>query len=501
MPSGTSLLTEWPDGRGPRRFQRRDSARLVAALGAALSFRPTLVRRTRRDQALATGTAAVFGAVAGTGTEALVAALARRMGDREGAARGVVIGAGAVAIVGQLPAHSNSAVAFAGSFCRVCGISAIVGSVAPMQKEGDPLHDPRAVAAAGAVGMAALVGWKQLMKRSRPRRARMTEWPDADYLPTVSIGPDSLIPQETLDFEASRFLAGTEHGLPTDPIRVFVGVHSAPTVEARAELAVRELARLGAFERSRIVVISATLRGYVNPIIPDAVEHFARGDCACVVIQYYDKRTLFMPLKVGIAARTHRELLRQLVRHRGEAEVMVYGESLGAWASQNVFRTGGTAALDALGVSRALWIGTPYFSLLRRDFERGKLPVDERVDTVRATDLVEEDPPHGERLRFVFATVHRLFRMTALHRPKDEFILVTNFLLEERPHGDERPVMQPNPAVYEGPGDSIAMCSLCRRARRRDRRGWDWVPAYVERSPARVAYGVCETCRNKLVSG
>ena len=191
-----------------------------------------------------------------------------------------------------------------------------------------------------------------------------------------------------------------------DPIRVFVGVNSAPTVEERAELAVRELARLGAFERSRIVVISATLRGYVNPIIPDAVEHFSGGDCACVVIQYYDKRTMLMPAKVPIAARTHRELLRQLVRHRGDAEVMVYGESLGAWASQNVFRSGGTAALDALGVSRALWIGTPYFSLLRRDFERGKLPIDERVAMVRATDLVEEDPPDAERARFVF--LHRM---------------------------------------------------------------------------------------------
>jgi uncharacterized membrane protein len=386
--------------------KRRDSARLVAGLGAGLSFRPTLVRRTKRDQFIATSTAAVFGAVAGTGTEALVAALARRMGNREGAARGIVIGAGAVAIVGQLPAHRSSAVAFAGSFARVCGISAIVGSVAPMQKEGDPLHDPRKVAAATAAGIGALVGWKQLMKRSRPRRARMTEWPDPDYLPTVSIGPDSLIARESLDFEASRFLVGAEHGLPLDPIRVFVGVHSAPTVEARAELAVSELARLGAFERSRIVVISATLRGYVNPIIPDAIEQFSGGDCACVVIQYYDKKTLLMPLKVGIAARTHRELLRRLVRHRGDAEVMVYGESLGAWASQNVFRAGGTAALEALGVSRALWIGTPYFSLLRRDFERGRLPVDERVATVRATDLVDEDPPDAEQLRFVF--LHRM---------------------------------------------------------------------------------------------
>ncbi len=387
-------------------MQRRDSARLVAALGTALSFRPTLVRRTKRDQFIASSTAAVFGAVAGTGTEALVAALAGRMGDREGVARGIVIGAGAVAIVGQLPAHKNSGVAFAGSFARVCGISAIVGSVAPAQKEGDPLHDPRKVAMATAAGIGAYAGWKQLMKRSRPKRTRMTEWPDAEYLPTVSWGPSSVIPQETLDFEASRFLAGTEKGLPVDPIRVFVGVHSAPTVEARAALAVRELARLGAFERKRIVVISATLRGYVNPVIPDAIEHFSQGDCACVVIQYYDKRTMLMPAKVPIAARTHRELLRQLVRHRGDAEVFVYGESLGAWASQNVFREGGTAALDALGVTRALWIGTPYFSLLRRDFERGKLPTDERVATIRATDLVDSEPEDAHKLRFVF--LHRM---------------------------------------------------------------------------------------------
>jgi uncharacterized membrane protein len=387
-------------------LERRDSGLLVGALGLALSFRPSLMRRTRRDQVLVSATAFAFGAIAGTWTEALIRELARRTGVREDTARGTVIGAGAVAIIGQLPAHRNSAVALGGSIARVAGISAIVGTVAPKRVGGDPLRDPRKRFALWTVGVGAYIGWQQLLKHSKPRRARMTEWPDADYLPTVSIGPDSLIPRETLDFEASRFLAGTEKGLPTDPIRVFVGVHSAPTVEERAELAVRELERLGAFQRSRIVVISATLRGYVNPIIPDAVEHFSRGDCACVVIQYYDKRTILMPAKVPIAARTHRELLRRLVRHRGAAEVMVYGESLGAWASQNVFRTGGTAALDALGVSRALWIGTPYFSLLRRDFERGKLPIDERVGTVRATDLVDADPEDAEKLRFVF--LHRM---------------------------------------------------------------------------------------------
>ncbi len=387
-------------------MERRDSARLVAALGLGLSFRPSLVRRTGRDQFLVSAASAGLGAFAGSVTERIVGQVARLMGDREPAARSVVVGAGFVAILAELPASRNSAVAFGGTIARVAGISAIVGSVAPMRRDDDPLHNPRALAAAAATGAVALVAWKQLMQRSRPRRPRMTEWPDAEYLPTVSIGPDSLIPQDTLDFEASRFLAGTETGLPVDPIRVFVGVKSAATVEERAELAVRELDRLGAFERPRIVVISATLRGYVNPIIPDAIERFAGGNVSCVVIQYYDKRTMLMPTKVPIAARTHAELLRRLVRHPGKAEVAVYGESLGAWASQNVFREGGTAALDALGVSRALWIGTPYFSLLRRAFERGKLPVDDRVATIRATDLVDEDPADAERLRFVF--LHRM---------------------------------------------------------------------------------------------
>jgi len=95
------------------------------------------------------------------------------------------------------------------------------------------------------------------------------------------------------------------------------------------------------------------------------------------------------------------------------------------------------------------------------------------------------------------STVYRLFRMTALQRPREDFILVTNFLLEERPHGDERPITPPDAAVYDG--DKIAMCSLCRRTRGRRRRRWDWVPAYVERPPAGLAYGVCESCQKKLV--
>ena len=85
-------------------------------------------------------------------------------------------------------------------------------------------------------------------------------------------------------------------------------------VEQRARIAVDELERLGAFARRRILVCSPTLRGYVNPIPVAAEEHLSLGDVASVVVQYHDRRTLLMPAKVPIAARTHRALLEELRR-------------------------------------------------------------------------------------------------------------------------------------------------------------------------------------------
>jgi uncharacterized membrane protein len=133
-----------------------------------------------------------------------------------------------------------------------------------------------------------------------------------------------------------------------------------------------------------------------------AEEHLSRGNVASVVVQYHDKRTLLMPAKVPIAARTHRALLEELRRRVPPAgpEVCVYGESLGAWASQNVFRRGGVRALDEAGVARALWVGTPYFSRLPRLLAKGEAPSDARVGTVRTKELLAGEGDRG--WRFVF---------------------------------------------------------------------------------------------------
>ena len=386
-------------------MQRRDTARLTGALALAVSFAPSLLRRRRREQLAVSAASAALGAVAGAGTEVAVMRLATRIEGGEPAARAVLIGTGALATLAELSASPVSGVALAGTVARVGGICALIGAVAPVRDRTAPLEDPRTAVAALAVGAAGFAGWRALAKRAGPAKVRFAQYPAERWLDSVSGGAGSALPRERLDFEGTRFLGTAPGDLPQDPIRVFAGVRSAGSIEERCRLAVDELERLGAFRRARILVCSATLRGYVSPVPVEAEEHLSRGDVASVVVQYFDRRTWLMPAKVPVAARTHRELLRAL-RERLAAvedppEVAIYGESLGAWASQNVFRGGGVRSLDAAGVARALWIGTPFFSLLPRRLAKGKVASDDRVGFVRAKELIAEaQAPRG--LRFVF---------------------------------------------------------------------------------------------------
>ena len=379
-------------------MQRRETASLTAAAALALSFAPSLMRRRGREQLAVSAASVALGGLAGAASEVLVMRLAQRLEGGESAARAALAGAGALSVLAELPANPHPAVSLAGQAARVGGICALIGAVAPA-RAAVPLDRPRTLAAVAAAGVAALAGWQQLEKRSRPRRPRLTEYPAERRLATTA--------GVAADFEGSRFtgtaVAAADIGPGAiDPIRVFVGLHAAPTVEERARIAVDELERLGAFQRRRILVCSATLRGYVSPVPVAAEEHLAGGDVASVVIQYHDRRTMLMPAKVPIAARTHRALLEELRRRLppGGPEVCVYGESLGAWASQNVFRGGGVRALDEAGVARALWIGTPYFSRLPRLLAKGELPSDARVGTIRTKELLAGG---GDRAwRFVF---------------------------------------------------------------------------------------------------
>lgn len=70
------------------------------------------------------------------------------------------------------------------------------------------------------------------------------------------------------------------------PIRIYVGYRSAPTHEARADLALKELIRTGAFRRSVLVVATPTGTGWIDPSAIDTLEYLHGGDTAVVATQY-----------------------------------------------------------------------------------------------------------------------------------------------------------------------------------------------------------------------
>ncbi|MEJ7891076.1 MAG: alpha/beta-hydrolase family protein [Solirubrobacteraceae bacterium] len=366
-------------------MERRDTTRYMAALALGLSFAPSLMRRRRREQLAVSAGSAALGAAAGWAAESAVVQLARRLEGGETAARLTVAGVGAAASLSRLD-RAGPALALVGTGARVAGIAALIGWAAPERRRVSGF-DPLPIAAAGALALGV-----QAVRATKRRRGRPPfPYPCDPYPPGASYGPDSLV--QRLDFEGQRFVAGTSTGLASDPVRVFVGLRSAPNVGARCDLAVAELERLGAFDKARLVVCSATLRGYVNPVPIAAEEVLADGDVAHVVVQYFDRRTPWLWRKVPIAAQTHRELLERL-RHRSGPELCLYGESLGAWASQQVFRDAGPEELDRRGIARALWVGTPHLSRFGRRARR-----DPRMQVLRTRDVLHGDPP--DLLRFV----------------------------------------------------------------------------------------------------
>jgi len=88
-------------------------------------------------------------------------------------------------------------------------------------------------------------------------------------------------------------------------------------------------------------------------------------------------------------------------------KLLLFGESLGAWTSQDAFVDHGTQGLVDAGVDRAIWIGTPHFSKWkervlyddRPDVDRDLIGVFDHIG-----QLEELDPEARARLRFVMIT-------------------------------------------------------------------------------------------------
>ena len=236
---------------------------------------------------------------------------------------------------------------------------------------------------------------------------------------------ESYVPFPTLSLQGRRFvwmvtprdIIENVTGSPAvaQPIRAYVGLESAPTEEERVELALRELDRTGAFDRSWLMVVSPTGTGYVNYAAVSTLEFLSRGDCATVAMQYAARPSVLSLRRVA-EGRAHMQLLLDGIQRRladrpseRRPRIVMFGESLGAWTSQDPFVDRGTQGMIDAGIDHAIWIGTPHFSKWkeqvlrddRPDVDRSLVGVFNEISEWHTTDEHARD-----RLRFVMITHH-----------------------------------------------------------------------------------------------
>ena len=106
----------------------------------------------------------------------------------------------------------------------------------------------------------------------------------------------SLIPWESMGARGRQFIAGGRSvedissfhgGKPVKrPIRIYAGLNSAEDIDARAKLVLEEMKRVGAFDRSLLIVATPTGTGWIDSAAVDPVEIMHRGDTAIVGMQY-----------------------------------------------------------------------------------------------------------------------------------------------------------------------------------------------------------------------
>ncbi|MDN4473431.1 alpha/beta hydrolase [Demequina zhanjiangensis] len=108
-------------------------------------------------------------------------------------------------------------------------------------------------------------------------------------------GPGSAVAWEDLGRQGRSFISSGPTASDLDdywgsgsmePIRAYVGLRSADSLDDRANLLLEELIRTGAFDRKAIVLGTVTGTGYLDPRAVDTLDYLFKGDVAIAGVQY-----------------------------------------------------------------------------------------------------------------------------------------------------------------------------------------------------------------------
>jgi uncharacterized membrane protein len=205
--------------------------------------------------------------------------------------------------------------------------------------------------------------------------------------PLRSGSPASLVPWDTLGRQGRTFVdtGPTEAEISKfsgtaamEPIRVYAGLKSAPSIAAESALAVRELERTGAFKRKVIVVATTTGTGWLNPAMIDPLEYMYDGDTAVVAIQYsYLPSWISFLVDKAVAQEAGRDLFdavydkSQQLPAGQRPKLVVFGESLGSFGGEAAF-SGAEDIRDR--TSGVLWVGPTNSNTLWSQFTSDRDP-------------------------------------------------------------------------------------------------------------------------------
>lgn len=224
--------------------------------------------------------------------------------------------------------------------------------------------------------------------------------------PAVSGSPESLIAWDDLGRQGRNFVSSgpTASAISTatgaeaqEPIRAYVGLRSADTLDDRAALLLDELIRADAFDREIMVVATVTGTGFLAPHGVDSLEFLWNGDTAIAGAQYsYLPSWISLLADQDVVEETSRVVFRTIhdywstLPESERPSLYLYGLSLGATGVEAVL-----SSVDILNepIDGAFMVGPPFLNEMHYEITKERdegspasLPVFNDGRTVRFAD-------------------------------------------------------------------------------------------------------------------
>ncbi|WP_062464708.1 alpha/beta-hydrolase family protein [Demequina soli] len=193
--------------------------------------------------------------------------------------------------------------------------------------------------------------------------------------PLRSGSSESLVKWEQVGSEGAKIVGGGPTAAQIEavtgvaaeePIRVYVGVDVPGTFEEKAQLAVQELERTGAADRSVLMIAGTTGSGWLDPAAIDGFEYLHAGDTAIVSLQYGATGSPVSALLTPDLSQDGTSALVHAVTDwwgtlpaDSRPQLVVYGLSLGSFGIQAAFADQADLQSSTEG---AVLAGTPSFT-------------------------------------------------------------------------------------------------------------------------------------------